>query len=120
MAVDNEDNFVYDYIVGPQGTAEFRLWAFPQAEALSQNDISLRFESEGGDASYCWDHDTLVVRCAKGSKCSITISTDSSSTTFTVSNPSHVTRAYLMVLRHTEQAVFRIKSLLQEVSYFLS
>ena len=120
MAVDNQDNFVYDYIVGPQGTAEFRLWAFPQAEALSQNDISLRFESEGGDASYCWDHDTLVVRCAKDSKCSITISTDTTSTTFTVSNPSHVTRAYLMLLRHTEQTVFRIKSLLQEVSYFLS
>ena len=100
MAVDSSDNFVYDYII-PQGdTAAFQLYSFPHAVQLSPEDVTLQFESDSEGNSFRWDNGTLTVSCETGSSCTVTVSAADISTTFTVSNPSALTRAYLTALQH--------------------
>jgi len=99
MALDSDDNFVYDYII-PQGdTAAFTLHRFPHAVPLSGEDVALHFESESENNSFSWDNGLLTVSCETGSSCTVTVSAEDTSTTFTVSNPSGLTRAYLSTLQ---------------------
>ena len=100
MAVDPDDNFAYDYIIHDGDTATFKLYRFPYAEQVNKEDITLHFESDNNDNSYRWDNDSIIVNCAKGSKCTVTISADGTSTTFGVSNPSGFSRAYLSALHN--------------------
>ena len=109
MAVDSDDNFVYDYILPGGDTAAFRLCRFPHAEQLSKEDVSLHFESDAESNSYRWDGDVILVSCAKGSKCKLTVSADDSVTTFTVSNPRTPMRAYLTALRSVEKMTVDIR-----------
>lgn len=103
MAVDQDDNFVYDYIIHEGDAASFKLYRFPHAEQLSKEEVALSFESDAESSSYSWDNDALIVNCAKGSKCQITISAGDSVTTYTVSNPRTSARAYLTALRSVEK-----------------
>lgn len=99
MALDGGDNFVYDYII-PQGdTAAFTLYSFPHAVPLSGEDVSLQFESDSESNSFSWDNGILTVSCKKGTSCTVTVSAEDTSTTFTVSNPSALTRFYLNTLQ---------------------
>ena len=100
MALDGDDNFVYDYIIPEGDAASFRICRFPHAEQVSSQDISVQFESDAAGNSYQWDNETLLVKCEKGSACKITVSEGDRSTTFGVSNPSGFTRTYLSALRN--------------------
>ena len=111
MAVDADDNFVYDHKLSGGDTAALELYRFPLAQQLRAEDVSLQFESDHAHNSYRWDGDTLLVTCAPGSTCSITVSDGSSATTFTVSNPTALTRAYLNTLRSIEKVTVEIRYL---------
>lgn len=100
MAVDANDNFVYDYILDEGHVAEFRLYCFPHGELMHKEDIALSFESDDETCSYSWNNDTLTVNCPKGSTCTVTVSADGMDTTFTVSNPTAFSRAYLTALQN--------------------
>ena len=112
MAVDQDDNFVYDYMICHGNTASFKLFSFPQAQQLGEEAVELHFESDEETNSYSWDNGTLTVTCAKGSKCTVTVSAEGSSTTFAVSNPSALTRGYLNTLRFIEKITVEIRYLL--------
>ena len=109
MAVDQYDNFVYDYITEEDAPAEFRLYRFPHAEQVNAEDVAVHFESDDGNSSYSWNQDVLTVNCAKGSKCSITVSAGDTCTTFTVSNPSVPVRGYLTALNSIGKAAIDIR-----------
>ena len=100
MAVDSDDNFVYDHII-PEGTsAFFTLYQFPHAQQVTAEDVTISFESDDAGNSYSWEGDTFVVNCAKGSKCTVTVSAGGNSTTFAVLNPNRITRTYLTALQN--------------------
>lgn len=109
MAVDQDDNFVYDYIIHEGDAASFKLYRFPHAEPLSKEEVALSFESDAKNNSYSWEGDALIVNCAKGSNCKLTISAGDSATTFTVSNPRAPMRAYLTALRSVEKMAVDIR-----------
>ena len=112
MAVDSDDNFVYDHII-PEGTsASFTLYQFPHAQQITAEDVTISFESDDAGNSYSWEGDTFVVNCAKGSKCTVTVSSGGNSTTFTVSNPTGLTRGCLKTLRFIEKLTVDIRYLL--------
>ena len=111
MAVDSDDNFVYDYIIPEGDTAALRLYRFPYGEPVGQTDVTIRFESNEQADSCHWDGDTLLVTCAEGSSCSITVSDGDLSTTFSVSNPNAATRTYLKTLRGIEELTVGIRYL---------
>ena len=92
-------------------TAALKLYRFPHSQQLSAADVELHFESDSEHNSYRWEGDTLLVTCAAGSSCTITVSADGSSTTFTVSNPTALSRAYLNVLRGIEKLTVEIRYL---------
>lgn len=100
MAVDSGDNFVYDYIIPDGNSAFFKLYRFPHAQQVTKDDVTIVFDSEEAGNSCNWEGDTLTVTCAKGSHCTVTVSTEDISTTFGVSNPTAVTRAYLSALQN--------------------
>ena len=100
MAVDSGDNFVYDYIIPEGSTAAFRLYSFPHAAPLSAEDVTLQFESDSERNSFSWDNGILTLSCETGTNCTVTVSAADSSTTFTVSNPSSLTRTYLTALQY--------------------
>lgn len=109
MAVDENDHFVYDYILSDTDTAVFRIGSFPHAQPLGEQDVALTWESDEEGTSCHWDQDRLVVTCVKGSSCKITVSADAVSTTFTVSNPGDLTRSYMAVLRGTDKTIIKIR-----------
>lgn len=112
MAVDSSDNLVYDHIIAEGDTVSLQLYRFPYAEPLSQDDISITFESYMQNCSYHWDNNILTVNCEEGSQCVITISDGVAVTTFTVSNPSALMCTYLTALRSIEKATVEIRYLI--------
>ena len=110
MAVDFEDNFVYDYLLADTTTA-FRICSFPTEKQLGEADVNLTFTSSGKNASCRWEDDLLIVDCPKGETMIITVSDGACSTTFTVSNPTSAKLAYLTALRHAEQIMLNGKYL---------
>lgn len=112
MAVDSDDNFVYDHIIPDGSSASLKLYRFPHAQQITEEDVTISFESDKTDNSYRWDGDALVVNCAKGSSCTVTVSADGNSTTFTVSNPTALSRGYLKTLRFIEKLTVDIRYLL--------
>lgn len=119
MAVDSEDNFIYDYMLHGSDTVSLKIGRFPAGVSLGEADITLDFSPSDQGASYHWENDTLTIRCAKGSNCTVTVSDGSTSTTFSVSNPSAAVYAYLQTLRACEQILLNIDMLSEIVVYFL-
>ena len=111
MAVDADDNFVYDHRISGGDTAALKLYRFPYSQLLGSEDVELSFASEETNNSCRWEGDTLLVTCAPGSSCTITVSADGNTTTFTVSNPTALSRGYLSVLRGIEKLTVEIRYL---------
>lgn len=109
MAVDENDHFVYNYILADTDSAVFRIASFPHAQPLGEQDVALTWESDE-EGTFCrWEQDRLVVTCGEGSSCKITVSADAVSTTFTVSNPGDLACSYLAVLRGTEKTFLKVR-----------
>lgn len=111
MAVDEDDNFVYDYVTCNKGTLKFRLYSFPHRRPLNENDVNLTLDSMGSDVSYYWDGYDLIIKCPKGYKCNITVVKESLSTTFSVSNLSNMRYLYLRIIQSTGRTVMMVKHL---------
>ena len=119
MAVDQHENFVYDYIIDASNSATFVLYRFPCAEQLNKEDVVLSFETDNKNNSYEWNNNSLTVNCANGSNCSITFSDGNTATTFTVSNPSVLSRAYLGALHNIGKTAIDIKYLFYRLHHYL-
>lgn len=109
MAVDNDDNLVYNYTIQEGDTAEFKIYNLPSARVLNKQEIVLEFES-GESSTYKWEDDVLIVTCAEGERCKFTICSGDAKTTFTISNPSLVARGYWATLRYAEKVSVNIGS----------
>ena len=116
MAVDPEDNFVYDYILRDTDTVKLNLYSFPRGSRLRQDALELTFTATGSHSSYTWEEDTLVVTCAKNEVCRITVSADSLQTTFTVSNPGAGEALRLFLLRRVERTEMNAELLLRRLT----
>ena len=119
MAVDSDDNFVYDYLLHGTDTVTLKIGRFPLGTFLSESDVTLDFSATDKGASYAWENDTLTVTCASGSKCTVTVSDGAASTTFSVSHPAGLSYGYLQALRTCEQIVLNIDLLYETVVDFL-
>lgn len=115
MAIDHEDNFVYDYIIPNGDTVKLRICSFPHTQTLNKEEVQIDFQSTEETASYSWEDNTLVVKCAKGNTCKITVSSGDACTTFTVSNPSIIKRAWLTALRSCEPFALNVKSFVRKL-----
>ena len=111
MAVDRDDNFVYDYLLHEANSVELSVNRFPDAAGLTEAEVSLSWESTGDNASCHWENNALTVTCGKGDTCTVTISDGVNSTTFTVSNPTDLEYAYLQALRFVDRTFFNIHAL---------
>lgn len=109
MAVDEADNFLYDHILCDTDTIKVKIGRFPQGEYLREADISLTVDGKG--ASCSWEEDVLVIRCARGSECAITVSDGVTETTFTVSNPGPAEYACLQALHFIENMALNLRIL---------
>lgn len=119
MAVDSDDNFVYDYMLHGSDTVTLKICRFPDGTALGSADVTLDFNFSGKDASYRWENDTLIIHCATGSECTVTVSDGNASTTFSVSQPSILQYGYLQVLRSCEELALNVRYLYDIVVDFL-
>lgn len=101
MAVDENDDFAYDYRI-PQGeTAEFRLYAYPLGSAAAWGELKISMDGSWG-CRWKLDRESglLRVTCPPGGRAVITVSaSDAVSTTFTVSNPLPEARQALLELQ---------------------
>ena len=119
MAVDGDDNFVYDHMLHHTDTAAFTISRFPAGTPLEEKDISLSFSATDNGAAYRWDNGILTVTCAEGSQCVLTVSDHTSSTTFSVSNPGSLEYAYLQALRFAEKTSMNMRLLYHVTVDFL-
>ena len=111
MAVDGEDNFVYDYLLRGTDSVELTIGRFPTATSLVEADITLSCETSGTDASCRWENDKLIVTCKQGSQCVITVSDGVTATTFSVSNPTDLEYGYLQALRFVDHTFLNLRNL---------
>ena len=111
MAVDGDDNFVYDHILHGTNTLEVTIGRFPTAATLTEAEVSLSFEYSGDNASCRWENDVLVITCDQDSECAITVSDGVTSTTFTVSNPTDLEYTYLQALRFVDRTFLNLRNL---------
>lgn len=118
MAVDETDNFVYDYILHDRNSVTLTLYHYPHGQSAGQDDVTMTFQVDGKDASCHWEGDKLIVTCAKGSKCTVTITTENASTTFTVSNPTVLSYGYQTALRNIGKASIDIRYFLYRFYLF--
>lgn len=94
MALDENDNFVYDHWISEGETTELRLYAYPGGASIGWEDVKITAEYSWGCK---WEVDealeVLRVTCPPEGRVVITLSaSENVSTTFTVSNPLPETR----------------------------
>lgn len=89
MAVDESDNFAYNYRIPEGDTAQFRLYTYPASEEVNWDDVKISVKSSRGCKWEVDDeHGVLRVTCPPEGQAVITLScSDGVSTSFTVSNP---------------------------------
>lgn len=114
MAVDQDNNFVYDYLLQEE-SAVLEFYQFPTGKLADCEDVELTFTATGSDCSYTYENGRLQVHCPKNETCTVTASKDGSQTTFTVSNPSSVKVNYTKLLQKVDNAAIRSEFLLQTV-----
>ena len=120
MAVDEEDNFVYDYLIHGSSNAAFRVCSFPSKNVLNQENVTATLVSDTNEAACYWEQDQLIVNCPAGSVCTVTLSDGNQSTTFTVSNPAESEYAFLRAVRFMDRTSFNIRVLLNTAKEQLS
>lgn len=89
MAVDENDDFAYDYQIPAGDTACFRLYTYPMDSLKGWADVQVGMEGSWG-CKWALDPDLgeLRVTCPPAGRAVITVTAaDGVSTTFTVSNP---------------------------------
>ena len=98
MAVDEHDDFVYDYRIESGDTALLRLYAYPQGCVTSWADVNISGEGSPGCS---WELEEngafLRVTCPPEGRAVLTVTwSDQVRTTFTVSNPTPAERRALL------------------------
>lgn len=111
MAVDSDDNFVYDYILQDTDTLALRLCSYPRETALTAADVQVSFTASGTESTYLWDGDLLVIFCGEKEECRIRVSKGDLQTAFTVSNPGTAHRLYEKLLRDTDRVLLNAEVL---------
>ena len=119
MALDGDDNFVYEYLLHDRDSVPLTIGRFPDGARLREADLTVDFVSSGKNVACHWENDTLIVTCPKGGNCTITVSDGIASTTFAISNPSALAYGYLQTLRAVEQVALNLDMLSEIVVYFL-
>jgi hypothetical protein len=115
MAVDQDDNFVYDYVLQEEETLVLDLYQFPNGKLLNWDEVSILFEATGKESGYSLENGQLVIRCAPSEDCAVAITKDGTGTTFTVSNPSMAERYLVQLLRKVDETSISCKFLLSSV-----
>ena len=111
MALDRDDNFIYDHLLRGTNTLEVSIKRFPHATILTEAELSLSFESSDENATCHWENDMLIITCDQGAECVITVSDGITSTTFTVSNPTNLEYTYLQALRFVDKTFLNLRNL---------
>lgn len=98
MAVDEHDDFVYDYRIESGDTAHLRLYAYPLGSVTSWADVKISGEESPGCS---WELEEngafLRVTCPPEGRAVLTVTwSDQVRTTFTVSNPTPAERRALL------------------------
>lgn len=96
MAVDGDDNFVYDYWIQEGNEAEFTLYSWPGE--VSWEDVDIRCTG-GRDCLWEVADGTLRVMCSPGEEIRFTVSCGEVSTTFAIANPTPEERKLVGKLR---------------------
>lgn len=99
MAMDETGDFVYDYWVDGDGTVDLRLYAYPAQ--VSWEDVTVTTSGGLGCTTQLLG-DTLRVTCPTGGRIRITLTSGQVQTTFTVSNPTGLTRRFWMLLQQLD------------------
>lgn len=103
MAVDQDDNFVYDYVLQEEENLVLDLYQFPNGKLLNWDEVNILFGATGKESGYSLENGQLVIRCAPEEDCAVTITKDGTGTTFTVSNPSKAERHLVELLRKVDE-----------------
>ena len=120
MALDENDNFVYDYWIEDGNSVTLNTYAYPYAIPLDDLDIQL---SGSADCSYSTNKNTLTIVCPEGSEATIRlIYSDAVQTEFHISNPPRVSRNWTHLQRyvdhHTAYFVDSLRSFIYEILWY--
>ena len=116
MAVDQEDNFVYDYILQGQDSVVLDIYEFPTGKLADSEALQINIEITG-KKSYCTlESGRLHLYCAKNETCTVTLSKDDCSTTFTVSNPYAIKTGFTKLLKKVDKVTIDVRYLLMTVT----
>ena len=91
MAADENGDFAYDYRTDRSGRACFSLYAYPAGSLAGWQDVTVT--AEGPGSACILENGLLQISCPLGRSVTVTIAhSDQVRTTFTVSNPTLLTR----------------------------
>lgn len=88
MLVDDDDNFVYDYLV--EDEIELKLYAYPYD--ISFNDVEIELSGDE-ECYYEIINNKIKLHCPDGKECKLTVSKDNVYTTAYFNNPSYIKKA---------------------------
>ena len=116
MAVDQGDNFVYDYILQGEEMVVLDLYEFPVGKMEDGKDVQIGFEATGNKSYYTWKNGRLYIECGQNETCTVKLSKDNAYTTFTVSNPGSTKIAWIKFLRSIDKANIDVRYLLMTIT----
>ncbi len=98
MAVDEQDNFVYNYWIEDGEVAEFQLYCFPNDKKISFEDIKITALPQSS-GSYEVKDNKIYVSCDTNETIAFRLEYDSISTEFTVRNPNAFTKLWNKIMQ---------------------
>ena len=104
--VDAQDDFVYDYLLGPSGEGTFRFYTYGNLPPVNENTYTLTWDNEACTVSL--SNEVLTVHCPRGQECRVTVACNEApvSDTVLLRNPGNATRSWATFFLKLEQAYF--------------
>lgn len=102
--MDEDENFVYDYWINPEGEQRFEVYI----SGMTEENFSVSCVGDDCDAQL--EESGLWVRCPEGKNCIVTVSSEdgSCSDSVYISNPSRVERRWKRFWLDIEMPVFEL------------
>ena len=104
--IDEDDNFVYDYIIQNSDKAEFKIYQSVDKESVDYNRYSVMCDNNRCTATV--KSDCISVSCPKNQNCTITIKNNKNGLTDSVyvSNPNIIKKAFLINTQRFEGILY--------------
>lgn len=102
--VDDQEDFVYDYILQPSGEGSFHFYTYGDLPFVDETNYTLTWDNDA--CTVTLDNGALTVLCPQGQECRVTVSCKDAPVSDTVlfRNPGNATRTWATFFLKLEEA----------------